>query len=304
MEKQNCRIIYNPVTSGFSEENLDKVCFELDKKYEVEKAKSEYKGHAIEIAKKSNEDSNLTISYGGDGTFGELIKGIYDEEQKTIISHIPIGTANDLQKNFGLSKDPAKSAALIRDGKVINYDIFTINGVPFSYVGAFGYFANVPCETPTELKKKYKYLAYLLVTLKEFKEKKPIKYDMSIFDGEKYMNEEAIVAAFSNSSGFGGMNLFKDAYLDDGKFEVSIVKDIPKLKMPKLAYEALSGKLDLQKYPQYFKHFSVSELAIKFNNGEPEGYIDLDGDPAYVSNHDDVYKLKLGKKVKLQIPNK
>lgn len=304
MEKQNCRVIYNPVTSGFSEKKLDEVCYELDKKYEVEKAKSEYKGHAIEISRKSNQDSDLTISYGGDGTFGELITGIYNDEQKTIISHIPIGTANDLQKNFGLVKDPAKSAALIRDGKVIDYDIFTINGVPFSYVGAFGYFANVPCNTPTELKKKYKYLAYLLVALKEFKEQKPIKYDMTLFDGQNILQEEAIIAAFSNSTGFGGMDLFNGACIDDGKFEVTLIKDVPKLKMPKIAFEALTGRLDMNKYTEYFNHFNTSELTIKFNNGEPKGYIDLDGDPAYVSNKNDVYKLKLGKKIKLQIPNK
>ena len=70
MEKKNCSIIYNPVTSGFKQKKLDEVCHVLNKKYEVETRKSEVPGHVVELARQSNLDSDLVISYGGDGTFG------------------------------------------------------------------------------------------------------------------------------------------------------------------------------------------------------------------------------------------
>lgn len=304
MEKPTCRVIYNPVTTGFIQVMLDIACKEFESKYEVEACKSEYPGHAVELAKKSNEDADLTVSYGGDGTFGELIKGIYDEEQKTVLGHIPIGTANDLRRNFGLQRNPVVNAGLIRDGVVRDFDIFTINGIPFSYVGAFGYLANVPCNTPSELKKKHGYLAYLMKAWEEYKNVDPKIYNIDLFDGKNESQVNAMVGAFSNSCGFGGMKLFKDADISDGMFEATFVKQIPKAKILKLASQALTGRLDYSKYPEYFEHFSTDHLDMKFNNGEPEGFIDLDGDPAYVSNNDDVYSLRLGKTLKIQVPKR
>ena len=308
MEKKNCSIIYNPVTSGFKEYKLDDVCRVLDKKYDVDKRKSEAPGHAVELAKQSNVDSDLVISYGGDGTFGELIQGIYDEEQSALISHIPIGTANDLRRNFGLHKNPKISAELICNGEEQKLDIFTINNIPFSYVAAFGYLANVPCNTSTELKRYLKYAAYLVEALKEFKNKKPHEYDMTLMYDGKIIDEKAIVGTFTNSTGFGGMNLFTDVSLDDQKFEVTFVKNMNKSRMPRIALDIFSDpithKFDLRKYPDVVTHFQTDELTIKFNNGEPEEFIDLDGDPKYVSNGDNVYTLKRGKTIKMQLPRR
>ncbi len=308
MEKKNCSIIYNPVSSGFKEKKLDKVCKSLDEKYEVDKRKSEVPGHAVELTKKSNLDSDLIISYGGDGTFGEVIKGIYDEDQKALISHIPIGTANDLRRNFGLKKDPVKSAELIRDGEKQALDIFTINNIPFSYVAAFGYLANVPCNTPAKLKKYLKYAAYLVKALEEFKNKKPYEYDLTLtYDGNTF-DEKAIVGTFTNSTGFGGMNLFNDVSLNDDKFEVTFVKNMNKSRMPKIALDIFSDPIthnfDLKKYPDVVTHFQTNDLTIKFNNREPEGFIDLDGDPMNVSTGDGVYRLKRGRSINMQLPKK
>lgn len=308
MEKKSCSIIYNPVTSGFNEDRLDKVCRVLDGKYDVDKRKSEAPGHAIELAKRSNLDSDLVISYGGDGTFGELIEGVYDQEQQALISHIPIGTANDLRRNFGLHKNPIRSAEKIRDGEEQKLDIFTINNIPFSYVAAFGYLANVPCNTPTELKKWFKYAAYLLVGIEEYRTKKPYEYDMTLTCNGKTFDEKAIVATFTNSTGFGGMNLFTDVELDDNMFEVTLVRNMDKGKMFKIAYDIVSDafnhKFKLTNYPDLVSHFKTDELTIKFNNNEPAGFIDLDGDPKVVSTNDGIYRLKRGKTIKMQLPRR
>lgn len=308
MEKKNCSIIYNPVTSGFKQKKLDEVCHVLDKKYEVEARKSEAPGHAVDLARQSNLDSDLVVSYGGDGTFGELIEGVYDEEQHALISHIPIGTANDLRRNFGLQKNPVKSAELIRDGEPQRLDIFTINDIPFSYVAAFGYLANVPCNTPTKLKKYLKYAAYLVKALEEFKNKKPYEYDMTLTSEGNTFAEKAIVGTFTNSTGFGGMNLFTDVSLDDDKFEVTFVKNMNKARMPRIALDIFSDPIthnfDLRNYPDVITHFQTSDLTIKFNNGEPEGFIDLDGDPKVVSTGDGVYRLKKGRSINMQLPRR
>ena len=304
MEKEKCTLIYNPVSSGFNNKTLDKVLKKLDEKYEINAKKSEYAFHAIDIATEVSDESDLIVSYGGDGTFGEIIQGTYNTDTKARLSHIPIGTANDLRKNFNLSKNPVKTASLIMDGQDKKLDVFTINDVPFSYVSAFGYFANVPCKTTSELKKRLKYLAYLIVGLEEFKNSKPIVYDMTVtHDGETF-NEQAIVGTFTNSKGFGGMNLFNNVSLDDGCFEATFVRNMEKKDMLLLAKDIVLKKFDLHNYPELINHFSAEEINIVFNNFAPDDPIDLDGDFARVLTKKDKnsYTIKKGKTINVRFP--
>ena len=126
-------------------------------------------------------------------------------------------------------------------------------------------------------------------------------------DGNTF-NEKAIIGTFTNSTGFGGMNLFTDVSLDDDKFEVTFIKNMNKARMPKIALDIFSDPIthsfDLRNYPDVIKHFQTSDLTIKFNNREPEEFIDLDGDPMNVSTNDGVYRLKKGRSINMQLPRR
>ena len=160
----------------------------------------------------------------------------------------------------------------------------------------------------SKLKKYLKYAAYLVKALEEFKNKKPYEYDMTLMYDGKTIDEKAIVGTFTNSTGFGGMNLFTDVSLDDNKFEVTFVKNMDKSRMPKIALDIFSDPIthnfDLRNYPDVITHFQTSELTIKFNNKEPEEFIDLDGDPMNVSTGDGVYRLKKGRSINMQLPRR
>lgn len=287
MSKQTCSVIYNPKATKFSKSKLDKICKELSCTYQVWEMESTAPGKTIELTKEANSFSDLIISCGGDGTFGEVIKGMLEVDQRATISHNSMGTANDIRNMFGLTKNPVKNAKLIVNGVDKKLDIFTLNGEPFSYVAAFGYLANVPCNTSTELKKYLKYLAYLIQAVKEYKNEDPIEYDMCFVDGEGYKHtESAIVATFTNSFGFGGMPLFKDVNLDDGMFEVTLIKNLDKLNMLKvvgdIALSLLCHNVDLQKYPDLITHFKTSSLDLRFLGDKlPNNPLDVDGDPRY-----------------------
>lgn len=285
MAKEICSVLYNPVATGFSQKKLDKVCFELANNYSVYKMESTKQGAVVELAKEANLESDLIVSCGGDGTFGEVIKGILDGNQHATISHISMGTANDVKNILGLTKNPIKNAQLIANGVDKNLDIFSLNGEPFSYVAAFGYLANVPCNTNSELKKHLKYLAYLIQAFKEYRNETPIEYDMSFLDGEGLRHtEKAIIATFTNSLGFGGMPLFNNVSLDDGKFEVTLIKNLDKVKMLKvvldIAGDLLHHNVNLEKYPEIISHFKTSSLDLRFlGSNVLKNPIDVDGDP-------------------------
>ena len=56
----------------------------------------EYGGHAIELASRAaKEKYDLIVSYGGDGTFNQVINGVLNKKGcKSAVGLIPGGTAN------------------------------------------------------------------------------------------------------------------------------------------------------------------------------------------------------------------
>lgn len=299
-----CTVIYNPVATNFQEAKLEQIEAVLRKVYsDVNLVQSEYAGHTVVLARQHNHNSDLMISYGGDGTFSELIKGIWNETNQAVVSHIPIGTANDLKRNFGLAKDPIKSAELIRDGVVRPYDLFTLNHNPFAYVAAFGFLANVPCHTSAKLKQKYKYLAYLIQGANEIITK-PFPYDMIIECDGRTFSEQAITVIITNSIGFGGMKLFKGVELDDHQFEVTLIRDMKKSDMLKIIRDVLIKRFDLTHYSNTINHFKAHEMTIKFQDSMPLDPIDLDGNQAYVSNSNHEYKIERQRTLWLQLPKR
>ena len=86
-------------------------------------------GHATELARKLAESGQELRIYacGGDGTAHEVAGGIagYENAAMTVI---PIGTGNDLLKNFGPDADKFSDAENLWDGDVIPLDLIECNG--------------------------------------------------------------------------------------------------------------------------------------------------------------------------------
>ena len=82
--KKECTIIYNP-NSGHKEikKYLPQIEKILNKKgYNITIYKTEYKGHAIEIVESLPKDIDLIMSFGGDGTFNEVMTGNLKRKEK------------------------------------------------------------------------------------------------------------------------------------------------------------------------------------------------------------------------------
>ena len=94
---KKCVIIFNP-NSG---KNLDKNFLEEYVKilgnynYETSIYFTRYRGHATEIVYEL-EHADLVISIGGDGTFNEVMIGNLQREDRLLLSHIPVGTTNEI----------------------------------------------------------------------------------------------------------------------------------------------------------------------------------------------------------------
>ena len=181
---------------------------------------TEYSGHAKEIVSHLDNNIDLVISMGGDGTFNEIMTGNLQRKMPLVLAHIPVGTTNDVGIMFGYTNDIIKNLHLLLDGEVKGMDIGIINGRPFVYVAGFGKFMQIPYQTPRKLKKKIGHLAYILEGIKDFfspTKLHKITYRVNGIEKTGYYSFMLI----SNANRIAGINNFyRDVKLDDDTFEV------------------------------------------------------------------------------------
>ncbi len=231
--------------------------------YQTVLYETKYRHHATEIVQSLEEDIDLVLSFGGDGTFSEVVAGNLKRKKRLLLSHIPYGTTNDVGAMFSLGKNIEKNIEMVLTGKVQKIDICTLNGQPFVYVAGFGKFMNVPYETPRNLKKKIGYVAYLYEGIVDFFHTKTHLYDLSYeVDGEKHRGLYSF-ALISNANRIAGINNFyKDVKLDDKKFEVLFCN----IKTKKDIMRSLFGlKIsDVTKIPGFY-FYKTDSLKITFH---------------------------------------
>ncbi len=293
-----CSIIYNPNSSGVKDTKIiEEISAILKEKFDqIKTYESANVGDGIKNVKEANKDSNLIISIGGDGTFNEIIKGICEGPQKAVISHIPMGTMNDLGRTFNLNVNPTEAIKKILAGKKANIDVLTINDEPFGYVAAFGYLTCIASDTPEYLKKAIRKSAYILYGGTQAL-RKPEVYKINYeIDGKEY-KAECILGAISNSKGFAGFEIYKDFKLNDGKFEIVFVPNLTKIEVLKILKEMAIDKKPLIDQPNIIYH-QASNIKIHFESLPVDDW-NLDGEKE--SFPKDI-EIKVGKKVKMLLP--
>ncbi|MEE3343090.1 MAG: YegS/Rv2252/BmrU family lipid kinase [Bacilli bacterium] len=298
---KKCIIIYNP-NSG--KKKIKKYLPEITKLLEKKEYKSEiyvtkYKKHAIKIVEELNDDIDLVMSIGGDGTFNEVMTGNLNRKKRLLLTHIPVGTTNDIGAMLGYGKNIIENVKLSLKGVVKDFDIGIINNQPFIYVAGIGKFTNLSYETPRELKKKIGHLAYIKEGIKTFFQKTKL-YDISYeIDGEEYRGLFTLVL-ISNANHIAGIkNIYKDIKLDDNRFEI-IFCNIKRKKdiFKSLYFLTLYGT---SKVPGFY-FYRTNKLKIKINNEEEDTWC-IDGEKLEQSNNNK-YEISIINQIKILVPKK
>jgi YegS/Rv2252/BmrU family lipid kinase len=190
---------------------------------------TEYPGHAINLASEVNEEEfSKVVSVGGDGTLNEILNGL--NLKKMSLGIIPAGTGNDFIKCVGIPTDEIEALEVVLNGVEKTIDLGLINDKRFINVAGFGLDVEVLRET-IKFKRIIKgKLAYVLGVVKALITFKSLKFQILI-DGVEY-SQEAMICAIGNGQYFGGgMKILPTAELDDGLFDICIVKKMAKIKL-------------------------------------------------------------------------
>lgn len=295
---KKCVIIMNPESGKIKNLDSKKDFYDILRKhgYDAEIKYTKKKKDATEIVKNLEDDTDLVISAGGDGTLNEVVSGNMERKKRLVLANLPMGTTNDVANMYGYTKSYMKNLELLLKGVKKKVDVCYINESPFVYVACLGDYIDTTYNTPRNLKKKYGKLAYVLYGLKQLRNKinmYDIKYKI---DGKKHSGKFSFIF-ITNSSRIAGVDdIYYDIKLDDNMFEVALAS--PKTKAEILKLLVLVTTKDVKDVPG-ITYYQTNDLEIEFLNGPKTSWC-IDGEE--YKSESKVFKFKVDKSTKMLMP--
>ncbi len=124
---------------------------------------TERPGHAQQIAAEA-AGLDLIIAAGGDGTVNEIVEGLGANAPSLAV--LPLGTANVLAAELGLTDDPERFADAVAAGRTVAAWPGEVNGRSFMLMASVGFDAEVVAAVTPAQKHLLGKAAYLLAALR------------------------------------------------------------------------------------------------------------------------------------------
>ena len=158
-------VIINPQAGSNNKKFLQQLIQRLSDSNQVTLFETKKAGDATIIAKKQSKNFDIVAVAGGDGTIQEVINGI---GAKTILAIIPMGTANIIALEAGITKNINHLCKIILKGKIKKIHVPTINNRKFILMVGIGLDAFIVKNVNNNLKKIFGKIIFFIETVKQF----------------------------------------------------------------------------------------------------------------------------------------
>lgn len=229
--------------------------------YEVTARPTQERMDACAAAKYAcGQGFDLIVCSGGDGTLNEVIQGVMRSENKLPIGYIPAGSTNDFARGVGIPRNIIDAVQWIIDGKKYPCYIGNFNDKFFTYIAAFGAFTEVTYETSQQVKNVLGHVAYVLNGISRLKNIK--SYHMKITYDDEIIEDNYIFGMVTNSSSVAGLLSLNNFLLDDGLYEVTLIKTPGNpLDLQRIIHSLLNIDIDID--TAYIKSFRTSKIRFE-----------------------------------------
>lgn len=219
-----CLFMYNPNSGkGRIVKYLDYIEKKLKEKYSVVEIYQTISSEdTIRAANEACGKYDALIFSGGDGTFNDVITGVSSNENRPILGYLPSGTVNDIARNLKISRNVKRALDNVLYGDILYHDVGMINDKYFMYVVAAGTFTEVSYRTDQRIKRKLGKLAYVVDGMKDILN--PVFTNVKIEADGKEFSDVASLVLILNSKSVGGIAVNKYGHLNDGYFDIVLVK--------------------------------------------------------------------------------
>lgn len=270
--KKRIIFVVNPISGTHGKEFILKLIErELDtSKYEYSIRKTEYAGHASEIAAQAAaEGTDIVVAIGGDGTINEIGRALIHTD--TAMGIIPCGSGNGLARHLHIPMEPKGAINVLNVGRVKTIDYGIIDNRPFFCTCGVGFDAFVSLKFADSGKRGL--LTYLENTLHESLTYQPETYEIENSAGT--VRYKAFLIACANASQYGNnAYIAPQASLTDGMMDITILEPFTVLDVPSLSIQLFTRTLD-----QNSRIKTMKDKCIVIHR-EKEGVFHFDGDPA------------------------
>lgn len=199
-------------------------------------------------AKAVEEGAELVVAVGGDGTIREALNGI--ELKETIFGIIPLGTGNGFRHSTAIPGQWEEALNGLNYWSPRLVDVGRVNKSLFLNVVGIGLDAAVEQLASGKYHNLKGFLAYVPAFIEELASFKHFKVSLN-YNYHDQIIKDALLVLVSNGAYYGGqMCIAPQASIDDGKLDLTVIRNIQPTETAVLAAQALL------KRP--FNHDSVS----------------------------------------------
>jgi diacylglycerol kinase (ATP) len=274
MSVKRVRLIYNP-SAGREEMKrvLSELLHKLDRAgMETSCFATERDGDATRAAADAVERGfDMIIAAGGDGTVSEVINGMAECEKRPPLGILPFGTTNDLARALGIPRQWEYACDLILAQNTRPVDVGQVNGRYFINIAGGGSITELTYEVPSKMKTLLGQLAYYMKGLEKLPRLRPLK--LHLRSPEREFHEEAMLFLIANTNSVAGFErLAPDATIDDGLFDVIVVRKMNLADFLRVVILALRGE---HLHDPGVLHFKTRELEVSCDEGVQ---LNLDGE--------------------------
>ncbi len=209
----------------------------------------------------------IVAAAGGDGTVN-LLAGIL-VKTNIILLIIPLGSANGMAKELGINTRIEQTLALLENGVTKIIDVLKINEKVCIHLADVGLNARIVKRFEADHKRGIATYARHL-----FREMFLLKrYKLTIHHDDEMIKRKAVSITFANASKYGtGAVINPKGIIDDGKFELIIIKPFPQIQLLSIAWKMFRNILHTSDYAEVISciraHISVNKKTTLQIDGE------------------------------------
>jgi YegS/Rv2252/BmrU family lipid kinase len=195
-------------------------------------------GHARDLARQTAAEGQTAVAFGGDGLIGAVAGAL--SESGGLLGVLPGGRGNDFARMLGVPLKPVPACTVLKDGSEAALDLGFADSRPFIGIASCGFDSDANrIANQTRLIRGNLVYAYGMV--RALASWKPASFVLEL-DGGPARTFRGYSVAAANSRFFGGgMMIAPDASLTDGKLEIVLIKEVPRLRYLSLAPTVFRG---------------------------------------------------------------
>ena len=224
---QDFLLIANPISGkGRSKSTAEKAHQQLTdagRKGQIELTTQQ--GDANRLAREAVENGcRWIITCGGDGTIHEVVNAIAAKPD-VVLGLLPCGRGNDFAGALHIPKHPDEAIQVLLNGEPFHVDVGKVGDRYFDTIATCGYDAEVSrraSEGNVPFSGTASYVYTAIATLYSYKSPTVrLEGDFGIYEGEILLVATGITPRYG-----GGFKIIPDAVVNDGLFDVCIIKPV------------------------------------------------------------------------------